>query len=99
MCVGFVLERGGAYREAALSYEKASELGYRAAPHAARVLALSGQVVEARRRLRALEEGRRRGQAWSPYDLAKVSHALGTRKALSRGSKWHTTSATRPSSP
>jgi hypothetical protein len=77
MCVGFVLERGGAYREAALSYEKASELGYRAAPHAARVLALSGQVVEARRRLRALEEGRRRGQAWSPYDLAKVSHALG----------------------
>ena len=77
MCVGFVLERGGAYREAASAYEKASELGYRAAPHAARVLALSGQVVEARRRLRALEEGRRRGQAWSPYDLAKVSHALG----------------------
>jgi len=77
MCVGYVLERGGAYREAASAYEKASKLGYRAAPHAARVLALSGQVVEARRRLRALEEGRRQGQAWSPYDLAKVSHALG----------------------
>jgi tetratricopeptide (TPR) repeat protein len=81
MCVGVVLERGGDYREAALAYEKAGELGYRAAPHAARVLALSGQVDEARRRLRALEEGRRQGQAWSPYDLAKVSHALGDEEA------------------
>lgn len=77
MCVGFVLERGGAYAEAACAYEKAGELGYRAAPHAARVLALSGQVVEARRRLGSLEEGHRQGEAWSPYDLAKVSHALG----------------------
>jgi len=40
MCVGFVLRARGAYREAAAAYEKASELGYRAAPHAARVIAL-----------------------------------------------------------
>ncbi len=77
MCTGYALERKGAYRDAAPEYEEAGALGYRAAPHVARVLALAGQEAEARRRLRALEEGRQKGEAWSPYEIAKVRHALG----------------------
>jgi tetratricopeptide (TPR) repeat protein len=81
MCLGYVLERTGSYRSAAKAYQRAGDLGYRSAAHVARALALAGQATEARRRLRVLAEERQKGRAWSPYELAKVSNALGDEAA------------------
>jgi tetratricopeptide (TPR) repeat protein len=76
-CVGYVFERKGTYADAVREYERAAELGYRAAPQVARVTALAGREAEARRRLDLLKEEWRRRRAWSPYEIAKVCHALG----------------------
>ena len=80
-CLGYVLERKGAHREAGREYGRAEELGYRASPQVARLAALAGNEEEARKRLQALTEEWRRRRAWSPYEIAKVWHALGDDEA------------------
>jgi tetratricopeptide (TPR) repeat protein len=76
-CLGYALERKGVFRDAASEYERAGDLGYPASPHLARLAALGGQEAEARKRLRSLQEGWRKGRAGSPYEIARVCHALG----------------------
>jgi tetratricopeptide (TPR) repeat protein len=76
-CLGYAFERKGRYRDAIEEYERANDLGYRASPHIARVAALAGHKAEATRRLRRLKQEWQQGEAWSPYEIARVCRALG----------------------